>query len=643
MAFMGQRAGKALSVLRPKVIKTGDKMGLPWKAYYVLTKSHAQLTNAKVHPNSGSPNYNIAHNVSDLIADAGLDLGAHDLTTTGNVKFDAAGVLQLSANPAIAYYLQLNGTGGATTQRSISTPASFTLESYAGTDGSGDYDPYIILGAAADGSGVTIGNDTTGAAATRIIALRGAGGVSLTCGGSSVTLKTDNTTLTRIVQFPDEAGTFIVNESSISHTNIGDIGTNTHAQIDTHISGDGSDHTFIDQNVTTSGTPSFAGMTLTGDLTVSNAWKITGGYVMIGSGGTVSQADADGDLWVEHELEIRGPAYFYNQIRQRAGSSSQFGETVAGGYDMHFRSFSNNVGEGLGIQDGGTTQRYFYIGVTPGSNYWETNDVILCIKSDGVLSTDFAHGRDANPRFYVQSASGSGGTDEYVRLMHDQTDGLIEAGSGDLVLSPDVRVTGDLTADTIDPGALMRSDVFWWYDDFVGDTIEHKYVITAGVALRTDEIAGVVRLTTTAANGNFRNITGGTDFEWLKAAKDFTWEIRAQLSSTASVGAYPLNALSGFNVVQLRYDTSVPDTNWQLVTSATVTDSGVAPDTDWHTYKVVVSGTGTQVDFYIDGDLKCTSTTNIPTQDLAWQIAVYTRTTASKYMNVDYIKMWQNR
>lgn len=80
MPFFGQSRGPGLGKIRPRVLKTGDKMGLPWDAYYVLTKANARLTNSKIHPNTGAPNYNIIHNVSDLVADADLDLAAYSLS-----------------------------------------------------------------------------------------------------------------------------------------------------------------------------------------------------------------------------------------------------------------------------------------------------------------------------------------------------------------------------------------------------------------------------------------------------------------------------------------------------------------------------------------------------------------------------------
>ena len=58
----------------------------------------------------------------------------------------------------------------------------------------------------------------------------------------------------------------------------------------THVSNDGSDHSFIDQSVTTSASPTFAGVTLNDDLTFQNAEVISNTYnsklYFMGAGGT---------------------------------------------------------------------------------------------------------------------------------------------------------------------------------------------------------------------------------------------------------------------------------------------------------------------------------------------------------------------
>ncbi len=72
---------------------------------------------------------------------------------------------------------------------------------------------------------------------------------------------------------------------------------------------------------------------------------------------------------------------------------------------------------------------------------------------------------------------------------------------------------------------------------------------------------------------------------------------------------------SGGQFVGFRYSTHAGDTNWQAVTAdgsaQTVTDTGVAADTNMHVFRVAqVSGTG--YEFYIDGNLVATNTTHLP-------------------------------
>lgn len=82
------------------------------------------------------------------------------------------------------------------------------------------------------------------------------------------------------------------------------------------------------------------------------------------------------------------------------------------------------------------------------------------------------------------------------------------------------------------------------------------------------------------------------------------------------------------------------DTNWTCVTRTssveTKTDSSVAADTSWHTFHVIRSLS--QADFYLDGALVCSNTTNLPspTVQLLLDLLLINTAAADKTVDVDY-------
>ena len=72
-----------------------------------------------------------------------------------------------------------------------------------------------------------------------------------------------------------------------------------------------------------------------------------------------------------------------------------------------------------------------------------------------------------------------------------------------------------------------------------------------------------------------------------------------------------------------------------LAGATTTTDTGVAIDTSWHIFKIVA--TPSDVKFYIDGVLKATHTTNIPTTNIGPAVTCYDSATIS----VDYVRGYQ--
>jgi hypothetical protein len=100
---------------------------------------------------------------------------------------------------------------------------------------------------------------------------------------------------------------------------------------------------------------------------------------------------------------------------------------------------------------------------------------------------------------------------------------------------------------------------------------------------------------------------------------------------------------AGLNVAAFRYSTNASDTNFQCVTSdassQTITDSGVAADTNPHQFTIVKSGSAYK--FYIDGTLVATNTTHLPTVSMA-DIVQYDAPGGSSYpgANIAYMYWW---
>lgn len=81
--------------------------------------------------------------------------------------------------------------------------------------------------------------------------------------------------------------------------------------------------------------------------------------------------------------------------------------------------------------------------------------------------------------------------------------------------------------------------------------------------------------------------------------------------------------------------------NWYAVSenasTETATDTGVATDTDWHSFRIETNAAGTSVLFYIDGALEATHTTNMPATGTNYRMAKTQSVFSSGEVLIDYI------
>ena len=155
--------------------------------------------------------------------------------------------------------------------------------------------------------------------------------------------------------------------------------------------------------------------------TDSTGVTFEGKYVHVGDGGDVGYVSGDGDVYVKDDIECDG--IIYSKGIQMSSSTKIQGAAA----DTHWFI------EG----DSSYDQVLFLLGESCGRQ--------LVIGNALAEDSDFDHAMPTNPTIYLHSATDPDtANDQWISLSHDQTNGVIATGTGDLYLSP--------------ASGLMRSD-----------------------------------------------------------------------------------------------------------------------------------------------------------------------------------------
>jgi hypothetical protein len=151
----------------------------------------------------------------------------------------------------------------------------------------------------------------------------------------------------------------------------------------------------------------------------------TGYYTKIGSGTSSHSLNSPNDLFVGGKIEVDGVAYFDAGLNLTTtltigdDSELRFGGAPDVAIDWSTAQTNNSLICGLGA----------------------SRTLIFCDYSDRAY--DFAHAAQSNPTIFLHSANQS--TTEWISFAHDQTDGVITTGTGDVrfdtnILLPDNEI-----------------------------------------------------------------------------------------------------------------------------------------------------------------------------------------------------------
>lgn len=193
-----------------------------------------------------------------------------------------------------------------------------------------------------------------------------------------------------------------------------------------------------------------------------------------------------------------------------------------------------------------------------------------------------------------------------------------------------------------------------WKDDFLGDALHEQY---------TTSIVGANSIVATLwdnAHGGWANLQSGDGnarysrlwlgdaadgYDTLDADEGFVLIARMRINA---IGAGNFNAIMGTSdaaftrVIEVGINIWQHAANWMIFCvdagGNSTTNTGVAFDSDWHVHiaEVGPTATGRQVDYWLDGSLIGSQTTNIDTSPRTGVIQSYSGGAVIRNMDVDY-------
>jgi hypothetical protein len=175
----------------------------------------------------------------------------------------------------------------------------------------------------------------------------------------------------------------------------------------------------------------------------------------------------------------------------------------------------------------------------------------------------------------------------------------------------------------------------YFCDDFVTSSYDTRtwYANGSGsVAILTPGIGGVLKLTAANNNANSLHFNNAAAFS---VASRFDESIRFKLPVITSIALCIGMISTGVQYAALRLGA----TNFTALTldgnGNTENDTGVAIDTNWHDLRIRVVAAG--IEFWLDGRLCSTNTTNLPVEDLQPYLYVQSLMSATRDLYVDYV------
>ena len=150
------------------------------------------------------------------------------------------------------------------------------------------------------------------------------------------------------------------------------------------------------------------------------------GYSKFGTGSTSHSLGSNGDLLISGKIEIDGYAYFDNAIYTVSHIAMN---------DATYLKFGSGEDTAIGYNTAQTPDSL----MLRLSN--DSRGLIICSMNDAGF--DFSHPQQTNPTLFIHSANQS--TSEWISISHNQTDGVIDTGTGYVYIPDGIKFSDGTT------------------------------------------------------------------------------------------------------------------------------------------------------------------------------------------------------
>jgi hypothetical protein len=228
-----------------------------------------------------------------------------------------------------------------------------------------------------------------------------------------------------------------------------------------------------------------------------------------------------------------------------------------------------------------------------------------------------------------------------------------EGASGALICTLGDPPAAGLDLDSWGPTLTLSDLLRGWRDDYLGDALDARYTedsyASGAGALWDDAPGGWLRLATSTTIYSQYKLWLGTQTGTISNVGSTTAEyvilLRAKLNDGSDVqfmfGAQ--DSSTGNDFVLAGVATPYESTKWIIRSrvgggTPTVEASDVAFDTDWHdlALRAWYNGSGRQADFWVDGELVASKTTDMTDATMTPNFFLQTRTSAAITAYVDF-------